>query len=347
MEKQIINVGSLTSISNLNYNLTEELKILRDSYLSGNGNIPVWNLTNLTPKKVSFAALTAFLSISKTLRDFIGRPIEIEVLWHPEFQGFLADIEFIKISEEFDLYDWKGMLGGYKTNTTSPNTRIFYFSDLPDFKYNDISKIANWKDSKREEFKRSISFKLKPIFDNNYFVNQWNKELEAVFTTTISELVVNSLVHGRSIVFVGVQRTRKGITTCVCDSGIGFLNSLKRYKPEISESLSNSSLKSILYSSFHSRNKIGLYRAISDVIDSDGYINISSFDAEIQWKKDLWTYIDDFESLQKILDLEIPKTEYFIDGFIDSNRLNKGYFKKYNHFLMGSRITFEIPFDHD
>lgn len=347
MKEQIINVGSLSSLSNLNYHLTKELKILRESYLNGNGNIPVWDLTNLTPKKVSFAALTTFLSISKIIRDFIGKPIELKVQWHPDFQGFLSDIDFIKISTEFDLYDWKGMLGGYNNHKTSPNTRIFYYSDIPSFSYTDKDKIIDWKDRKREELKRSISFRLKPIFDNNYFINEWNKELEAIFTTTISELVVNSLIHGRSIAFVGVQRTKKGITTCICDSGIGFLNSLKKYKPELIEFLDNSNLKSILYSSFHSKNKIGLYRAISDVLKSEGSINISSFDSEILWKPKIWRYVDNHQSLEDILNLDIRKTEFYINGFVDIETLNNGYFKKYDHFLMGSRITFEIPFSND
>ena len=347
MKEQVINVGSLNSLSNLNYHLTKELKALRESYLDGNGNTPVWDLTNLTPKKVSFAALTAFLSISKTIRDFIGKPIEIRVLWHPDFQGFLSDIDFIKISSEFDLYNWKGMLGGFSSNKTSPNTRIFYYSDVPSFNYTDIDQIISWKDLKREELKRSISFRLKPIFDNNYFINDWNKELEAIFTTTISELVVNSLIHGRSIAFVGVQRTRKGITTCVSDSGIGFLNSLRKYKPEINSFLENSNLKSILYSSFQSKNKIGLYRAINDVIDSDGYINISSFDSEIMWKPKFWSYINNFSSSDEILKIDIEKSEFYLDKYAEKEILNNGYLKKYDHFLMGSRITFEIPFNYE
>ncbi|MGJ1501419.1 hypothetical protein [Sphingobacterium multivorum] len=347
MDEQIINVGSLSSLSNLNYHLTKELKLLRESYLNGNGSIPIWDLTNITPKKVSFAALTAFLSISKTIRDFVGKPIELRVQWHPEFQGFLSDINFIKIAIEFDLYDWKGMLGGYNNNKTSPNTRIFYYSDIPSFNYLDINKIIEWKDLKREELKRSISFRLKPVFDNNYFVEQWNKELEAIFTTTISELVVNSLVHGRSIAFVGVQRTKKGITTCVCDSGIGFLNSLKKYKPELIDYLENSNLKSILYSSFHSKNKIGLYRAIGDVIKSGGSINISSFDSELLWKPKIWQYLDSQHSLEEILNLDIKKSDFYVSGYVELETLNNGYFKQYDHFLMGSRITFEIPFSHD
>lgn len=349
MKNQIINVGSLSSLSSLNYNLTKELKILRESYLKGNNVTPIWDLTNIIPKKVSFSALTSFLSISKTIRDFIGKPIEVKILWLPEFQNFLFDIDFIKISKDFDLYDWKDMLGGFNTNSkkTNPNTRIFYYSDVPEFDYIDRLNIVNWKDIKREEIKRSISFRLKPIFDNNYFINEWNKELEAIFTTTISELVVNSLIHGRSIAFVGVQRTKRGITTCVSDSGIGFFNSLKKYKPNLLQYLDNSNLKSILYSSFHSKNKIGLYRAINDVLESGGYINISSFDSEILWKPEIWDFIESYETLDDILKIDISKTNFFVNSYVDLEKLERGYFKKYDHFLMGSRLTFEIPFKND
>lgn len=344
MEEQIINIGSLSSISNLNFHLIKELEILRESYLRGEGYIPVWDMTNIVSKKVSFSALTAFLSISKTIRDFIGRPIEIRVKWLPDFQGFLHDVDFIKVAVDFDLFDWKGMLGGFKMNTTSPNTKIFYYNNIPEFAYTDIDKIINWKDSKREEIKRSIHFRLSAIFNNSYFIQEWNKELEAVFTTTISELVVNSLIHGRSAAFVGVQRTRKGITTCICDSGIGFLNSIVRYKPEIKQELQNSNLKAILYSSFHSKNKIGLYRAISDVIKSKGHVTISSFDSEIFWTSNLWEEMCTLRDLNETINYDIISSSYFINKYTDIDTLKKGYFRKYESFLVGSRITFEIPF---
>lgn len=347
MKEQIINVGSLNSPSNLNFHLTKGLKLLRESYLKGDGHIPIWDMTNITPKKVSFAALTSFLSISKTIRDFIGKPIEIRVHWLPEFQGFLADIDFLKIASEFDLFDWKGMLGGFSEDKTSPNTRIFYYNDIPSFEYTDVNQIIAWKDLKREEIKRSIIFRLRPIFNNNYFIETWNKELEAIFTTTISELVVNSLIHGRSVAFVGVQRTRRGITTSVSDNGMGFLNSLSQYRPEMKSSLQDSNLKAILYSSFHSKNKIGLYRAINDVIKSEGYINISSFDSEILWGQNNWKEINKHQTLEELLEFDIQGSNYLINKFVEFETLRKGYFKKYDHFLMGSRITFEIPFNYD
>ncbi|WP_395052399.1 hypothetical protein [Flavobacterium sp.] len=344
MEKQIINIGSLINLSNLNYNLGKELKLLRDSYIHGNGKIPVWDLRNIPPKNASIAALTSFLSISKIVRDFIGSPIEVIALWQPEFQGFLSDIGFLKIAQEFDLYNWNGMLGGYDNNKTSPTTKIFYYSDLPNIDYNNQDQIIDWKDNKRQEIKHSIHFRLNNIFNSKIFHQEWNKNLEGVFTITLSELVVNSLLHGREIAFVAVQRTKRGISTVVCDSGRGFLRSMKDTKSYLSNNLDDSNLNALLISSLQSKNKIGLFRAINDILLSDGYVIMSSFDGEILWKKDIWEKAKEVEEKLSIEKIKVNDIGNYVTGFVDSSLKEKGYLKKYDSFLVGSRITFEIPF---
>ncbi|MFC0778224.1 hypothetical protein [Flavobacterium sp. HJSW_4] len=344
MEKQIINIGSLINLSNLNYHLGKELNLLRESYIIGNGKIPVWDMRNIPPKNASISALTAFLGISKTIRDFIGQPIEVLAFWQPEFQGFLSDIGFLRIAHEFDLYDWKGMLGGYDNNKTSITTKIFYYSDVPNIDYNNQSEIIDWKDTKRQEIKHSIHFRLNNIFNSKIFHDNWNKNLESVFTITLSELVVNSLLHGREIAFVAVQRTKRGISTVVCDSGRGFLRSMKDTKSYLNENLENSNLKALLISSLQSKNKIGLYRAIDDIILSDGYVIMSSFDGEILWKQELWKKAKTTEGAIGIDKISIDSIGNYTNGFVDTRLRNEGYFKKYEDFLVGSRITFEIPF---
>jgi hypothetical protein len=344
MEKQIINVGTLKSLSNLNYSLGKELRILRNSYIHGDGKIPIWDLTNIIPKNVSISSLTAFLSISKVIRDFIGQPIEVRLLWQPEFQGFLADIGFLQIAKEFDLYNWKGMLGGFESNKTSPHTKIFYYSDIPEKNNWSNDEIIEWKDNKRQEIKHSIHFRLSNIFSNNFFSEKWNKNLEGIFNITISELVVNSLLHGRAVAFVGVQRTRTGISTSVCDSGRGFLRSLLNNKSHLENILENSTLKALVYSSFQSKNKIGLFRAINDIILSDGYVNMSSFEGEILWKDTLWHNIMEKEGDLKMKELQIEAHDNYITGFTDLEIFKQGYLRKYDDFLVGSRVSFEIPF---
>jgi hypothetical protein len=344
MEKQIINIGSLSNLSNLNYHLGKELKLLRDSYIHGNGKIPIWDMRNIPPKNASISALTAFLSISKTIRDFIGRPIEVLAIWQPEFQGFLSDIGFLRIAQEFDLYNWNGMLGGFDNNKTSPSTKIFYYSDIPDINYNDQDEVIQWKDIKRQEIKHSIYFRLNNIFNSNNFHDNWNKNLEGVFTITLSELVVNSLLHGKEIAFVAVQRTRRGISTVVCDSGQGFLRSMKETKSYLSDNLDNSNLNALLISSLQSKNKIGLYRAIEDIILSGGYVIMSSYDGEIKWRKELWEKAKGIEEEIGINKIKIKDVGNYTTGFIESKLREEGYLKKYDDFLVGSRITFEILF---
>lgn len=344
MEKQVINIGSLSNLSNLNYHLSKELNLLRESYIHGNGKIPIWDLRNIPPKNASISALTAFLSISKTIRDFIGQPIEVLAFWQPEFQGFLSDIGFLRIAQEFDLYNWNGMLGGYDSNRTSPTTKIFYYSDIPYINYSSQEEVIEWKDNKRQEIKHSIHFRLNNIFNSKIFYEEWNKNLEGVFTITLSELVVNSLLHGREVAFVAVQRTKRGISTVVCDSGRGFLRSMKDSKSHLSEKLENSNLKALLISSLQSKNKIGLYRAIDDIILSNGYVIMSSFDGEILWRTDLWEKAKKIEREKGIENLTLKNIGNFSTGFIDTKLKDEGYFKKYDDFLVGSRITFEIPF---
>ena len=344
MEKQIINVGSLSSLSNLNFYLSKELYALREGYILGNGKLPVWDLRNISPRGASISALTGFIAISKTLRDFIGQPIEIISHWQPEFQGFLSDIGFLKIAHEFDLFDWQGMLGGYDNNKTNPTTKIFYYNEIPRINFSDLNEVVEWKDQKRQEIKHSIHFRLNNIFNSKYLHESWSRNLEGVFTITLAELVVNSLLHGRDTAFIAVQRSRTGISTVVCDSGRGFLKSIGEAKSNLISNLESSSLKALLLSSLQSKNKIGLFRAINDIIKTDGYVNISSFDGEILWKKDLWQKalkIEEVKGLEniKLFDLQ----DYMLQSF-DSSFGQTGYLKKYEHFLVGSRITFEIPF---
>ena len=342
--QQIINVGPLTSFNSLNLYLGPELTKLRNSYLSGEGLIPIWDLRNISPKGASIAALTSFLSISKKVRDFIGSPIEIIAHWQPQFQGFLSDIGFIKIATEFDLYDWKGLLGGYRTGVTNPQTKIFYYSDLPLIDRANSEEVANWKDLKRQEIKHSIIFRISNLFNSKSIDNNWSQNLESVLTITMAELVVNSLLHGNDIAFVGIQRSGRRVTTAVCDSGIGFPKSMHiNQKREISTPLI-SHLEGLLQASLQSKNKIGLYRAIDDIIDTDGYVIMSSFDAEIRWQSQIWEIAKSLKINSPNEKIEIEGLGDPIEGFVGYERINQGYYKKYNDFLLGSRITFELPF---
>lgn len=342
MEK-IINVGPLKSFGSLSFYLGTQLDELRESYIKGEKVIPVWDLRNISPYGVSISALTAFLSISKKIRDFIGQPIKILIHWQPDFQGFLSDIGFVQIAKEFDLYDWQGMLGGYKMGNTNPKTKIFYYSNLPEIDKNDLDQIIEWKDTKRQEIKHSIVFRLSNLFDSKYLYETWSQHLESVLTITAAELVVNSLLHGNEIAFVGVQRSRTGITTAICDSGVGFPKSLKFNSKNTSIFKNLTHFQALVLASLQSKNKIGLFRAIDDVIGTEGYVIMSSFNTEIRWEHDYWEQAKSLDNKFKIVENEKTLGEP-LSGYANMERVLKGYHKIFDSSLVGSRITFEIPF---
>ena len=347
MHKKIINVGTLRSLNSLTLTLAPQLDQLRETFIRGEGAIPVWDLRNIEVGRVSIAALTSFLSISKKIRDFIGAPIEIEIHWHPKFQGFLADVGFIKISENFGLYDWKGMLGDYKIGNTNPHTRIFYFSDLPTIDKSDQEQVIAWKDIKRQEIKHSLLLKLSNLFNSKLFHQGWSDNLESVLTITGAELVVNSLLHGEEIAFVGVQRSSKGITTAICDSGKGFPKSMQTNYLWLKNQALLDHTKALLLASLMSKNKIGLYRAIDDVLLSNGHVIMSSFDTEIRWQQSLWDKAKTLKIQQdgKIIDLKALGNP--LTGYAELEEIYNGYYKEYDSFLVGTRISFEIPFQYE
>jgi hypothetical protein len=337
-----INVGPLTSFNSLNLYLSPGLDKLRTDYTKGKQTIPVWDLRNIYPKKVAISALVAFLSISKKIRDFIGQPIEVISLWQPEFQGFLSDIGFVQISQELDLFDWKGMLGGFPSGKTNPHTKIFYYSNLP-LDFDDHDKIVLWKDKKRQEIKHSMLIRLNTVFDSKMLNERWSKNLESVLTITAAELIVNSLLHGRDTAFVGVQRSPKRITTTICDAGFGFPRSMRQNHEWLKEKKLLKHNEALLIASLLSKNKIGLYRAVDDVILTGGYVIISSFDSEIRWERKMWEKAKDALEDKGLSKVKLQDIGDPIEGYVDTGRIYQGYYKMYPTFLVGSRITFEIP----
>ncbi len=340
-----INVGPLSSFNSLTLYVGPQLDKLREDYQQGKQTIPIWDLNNISRIDavrggVSLAALVAFLSISKRIRDFIGQPISVKSSWNPELQGFLADIGFMQIAQTFDLYDWQGMVGGYTTGRTNPKTKIFYYSDLPP-EFESQEDLNFWKDAKRQQIKHSMLLRLNKVFDSINLDRRWSENLEGVLTITGAELIVNALLHGKDVAFVGVQRSSTRITTTICDAGRGFQRSLKDTH-QIGHDKAMGHAQALLVASLLSKNKIGLFRAIDDVIKTDGHVILSSYDSEIRWERKLWeTAKLKFEGLipSKIVIDQLGKP---LDGYTSPEVVRKGYYKTYKSILIGSRITFEI-----
>ena len=155
---------------------------------------------------------------------------------------------------------------------------------------------------------------------------------------------MNSLLHGNEVAFVGVQRSSKGITTAICDSGIGFPKSMQRNFTWLRDKNLLEHSKALILASLMSKNKIGLYRAIDDVLLTNGYVVMSSFNAEIRWENSLWEKAKDLKIEQDGQIFDLQKLGKPLIGYRDIQEIYQGYYKEYDSFLVGSRISFEIPF---
>jgi anti-sigma regulatory factor (Ser/Thr protein kinase) len=202
--------------------------------------------------------------------------------------------------------------------------------------------------------------KLKQKIAPNYLMRCSNifrgfdEKLEDIISNTSLELIVNSLTHAEEIAFVGIQRTSNRITISVCDSGVGFPKSLKKLFKDIDIKRPLTHQDGILIGSLIQKSQHGLRLAISEVLNYDtdhlnelneGWVIISSFNSEIRWQKNNWDKATNY--FEKInISKELPSIQIALgeksDKYIEKEDLEKGYWKSYDNFLLGTRISFEI-----
>ncbi|MEO7357976.1 MAG: hypothetical protein ABIY50_10720 [Ignavibacteria bacterium] len=350
MEEIQINVGSLSSIEMLYYNISPILKEIRKTAMEE--KIPpriIWDFRNIVEKKMNMATLTAFLSIAKSISNYFGKPSPILLRWNPSIIGFLYDISFFKNGLELSIISVpKEMIGGFTPHTTNPNTKIVYYNEVPTiFDDKDSISVNQWKKKNRERISKSLIVSLGNIFSNNIFEKVWNDRFKYVLSNVAAELAINSLLHGQETVFIGIQRSSVGISVSVCDSGIGFLNSMKTSNKWIKKIDKTTNIKCLVYASLWKEYDIGLKLVIDEITKNGGWVKMSSFDSEVKWEQKNWT------SAKKIFDRENfqigkqevndilgpPEHAFFFQG-----KEKNGYYVIYPNSIRGSRIAFEIPF---
>ena len=153
MEEIVIHIGTLSSYNSLVYYLGSKFNEIRELYQSGRTPKVVFDLSNLEYGNISISALTGLLCNCKKLRDFLGYPIPAILKWDPQLQGFLADIEFFRITERFKIFKWipEGIVGGYKMGVINPNTKILHYGDIKPLKNIDLSNIGIEKASLKQK----------------------------------------------------------------------------------------------------------------------------------------------------------------------------------------------------
>lgn len=344
-----VNVGPLTSFNSLVYYLSPKFAQIRESYLKGETPQIEFDFTNVQHKGISIAALTAFISASKKLSDFIGYPIPILANWEPKLQGFLSDIGFYSITEKFSIFKWQpeNIIGGYISGNTSPNTKIIYYADTNPLK-GDLNneQIGLLKAHLKQKIAPNLLMRLSNLFYD------FDETQEDIIINTTLELIVNSLTHAEDIAFVCIQRSSKRITISVCDSGLGFPKSLKKVFKFNNQLKTIEHEDGIFMGSLIQKNEHGLRLAINEVLnyqnnanENNGWVIISSYNSEIRWQKDNWhKALKYFDKIN--LDKEIPSIKIALGNeqkdFLEPQELEKGYWKKFDGFIVGTRITFEI-----
>jgi hypothetical protein len=348
-----INVGPLTSFNSLVYHLSSEFKKIREGYLRGETPEFYFDLTNIRSKSMHISAITALLCFGKKLSSFVGYPIPVLFYWDPDILNFLNSIEFFNISKKLQIFEFypKGIVGGFRKEKYqfNPNSKIIYYADIFPIKDIDADDIglekAKHKSKIAGNFKLLCSSVLRGI----------SSSLENKIANAALELIVNSLMHAEEIAFVGLLRTNRKIVVSICDAGIGFPKALSRaYKSDGFSNLTHA--QGIFLGSLVQRREHGLRLAINELLtdkevtfnnnkEDFGWVVISSYNTEIRWEKELWnTALREFEKID--FDKFIPPLESIlgskIESYIDKEDVTRGYWKVYDHFLVGTRISFEI-----
>lgn len=334
MIEVVFKIGPLTSFASLQYHFSKNIRELRRIYVAGETPKVIYDLSQLEYKAISMGGLTALLAISYRIRQYTERPIYLDFSWDPHVQGFLADISFFTISRRFDLFYWdERMVGGFESGTTNPNSKLLFYADV------NPQSIFSSK-PELDDFKRILKQKISPNFllrCANIFSGFGDKIVGIVSNTTL-ELIVNSLIHGESIAFVGLQRTSKRITVAVSDYGVGFPKSLNRtFFKESPNKMSH--MEGIVIGTLIQQKAHGLRLAISETLscpigENTGktpWVVISSYDSGIRFEQENWSKIIENSqilenpSVLKKLSKELPGFTSFSDS------------------LIGTRIAFEIP----
>lgn len=342
----IINLGTLSSLNllytNLGYRLLEVERAIPDKKI-------IWDLRQLEAKRINLAALTSFLAISYKISRITKYPIPTLLEWDPYVIKFLSAIGFFEIARAHSILFWdERIVGGFVIEKFNPNNKLLAFDHIPDeVNYGDGILLNNIKEELREECDELILSKIKLLFSNYDYNYRFDTNLGYILSKICSELVVNGLVHGRSPVILGLQRTSAGISVCVADSGMGFLQSIYKSNPWTKAKGVKRNIDALVLASIIPKSQLCLYDVIDSIIRSNGWVTMASVDCELRWGKANWQIsvdiLDDSdnEPSQKIVEKVIGNE---LTKYIGREDLQKGYFKLNTFYFPGSRITFEISF---
>jgi hypothetical protein len=339
-----INVGPINGLRSVCRYLGRPLSEFSSEFTKGRMLDVTWDLSNVEPRHMSMAGLTAFLAIAHRMREFTGHAQKTKCRWDPEVFGFWDDVALFRISARYGILDWQeGMLGGYQRGATNPHTKIIVFDYEEAPSATNVDEWRDWKDDKREEILADLFRHCGKILQSDFETAGFSDRARDAVVLTAAELALNSILHGRATSFVGIQRTRRGITVSVCDCGIGFARTVGR---KVGKKLTD--IQALFLGSLVNSRELGLRRAIDTLIEHRGYVLMSSCGADLRWETTLWSRAKKW--LQSCgtsaTELPVPDIREVLGepsrDFYESKR-DGGYWLS-EIGVRGSRISFELPF---
>lgn len=304
-------------------------------------------------KNIRLAVLTSLLALSYRLKHTYGIVSHIMLYDDLSIFEFLKNTNLYLVSKRDEIINWDeyeededvGML----VLMHNINCKIISFSDLVTVD-NDpsASGVIKSKNYLMDVLSQRILSEFAPIVSTAYADDR--KLIVRLLSNTITEFVINALVHGKSGAYLGIQVSRGGISVCVSDSGIGILSSLKtnyNSKWVLNVGLSED-IDAIVNVSLKHNVAIGMRDAIGDVAEASGYTVVSSGNALVVWGKENWEralgsfdhtrYRNELQGYKSILSSPLEKY------YTSEELIEKGGYKVFQYSLPGTRIYFEIPF---
>lgn len=346
----VIDVGSLRGMASLHRAVVGPLQQFSRMYLAGIPPRVSWDLRGVVPGKMSMSAIAALVAVADRLRVYTEEEPEARLPFDRQVLDFWRQIDLFDIVDEWGLFSLPDAVRrDHAIGMINPSTKLY---GLPAPPAKPVSQpIIQWKESQREALTNDFLRRFKLIFEPLGSSNQRLWRLRHHVAMAAAELVVNAWLWGHSSAIVGVQRsTDARISVAVCDSGRGLIESLREQtaKPIVTAILDH--LDAIMIASLINWKVFGLRKAITQVTDAGGWVSISSFDAEVVWRQELWREVQslfpargnaedgkhvEMEALRQAIGPPVD------DRATDAHR-HRGFSRRFPSGLRGVRISFEL-----
>lgn len=347
-----IRVGPMTGVDSLCQRTGKFLRRFSELHERGASPEVLWDLTELRRGHVNLSTLTAFLSLAYRMKQFTAHTPRARLSNDPAILEFLTEISFLELGRRYDLWrlEENRVMGLLRAGRLNPHTNIFIFS-LPRIHGSDDKREFNrWKDWVRFEVKKELLLKCAPLFQTRRGSTPLPEGIADELAITCAELVLNSVIHGKSPAFIGLQRTSARISIAVSDSGQGFRRSLQEQYQQSTSSedgtvpCPDSDIKALLLGSLVNQQGYGVRRSINMVIGAGGWVEMSSGDGQIVWRAAMWDAAvcavgDDLARTRDVANVLGPA----IARRDPHRRRDQGSYEQLPYGLRGTRVNFEIP----